>query len=190
MISAFDLFSLAVCISGVYDTFSLELPPYLQRGGHFQFLTNISLLSTCIYIISKHILMLPPRQANLIYNTVMNLEFTVTSCYWTLHYILPHWLNTATIDRNFVLDFKIHLWPYLYLLVCKERRNKWGSLGSGVVFAFYWAYIEWLVGSDPTQRFAYPFLNRGGLPARAFWLFGMWLVGTLNYLLLKYIKNI
>ncbi|KAI5952744.1 hypothetical protein KGF54_003611 [Candida jiufengensis] len=185
---SFNLFSLAICSSGLYDCFNQQLPPYLVRGGHFQFLTNISLILTIIYIIT---VLLNIQDTIILYNIVINLEFIVTSGYWTLHYILPSLLNTKSLPSTFTLDFKIHLFPYLYLLLVKEKRNKLGLLYTGLTIGLYWSYIELIVGTDPSgvSKFAYPFLNRGGIVARCCFMIGFWTLSCLNYILLGYIKK-
>ncbi|WLF79982.1 hypothetical protein PVL30_003750 [Lodderomyces elongisporus] len=180
----FDLFSLAICISGLRDTTRLKLPPYLQRGGHLQFLTNISLVLTIAYLVTS-----VTHPSSIFYTMAVNLEFAVTASYWTLHLVLPHLLNTDTIERNFALDFKIHLWPYVSLIIKDEKRNVGGIIGSGVVLILYWMYIEF-IARDPSQKFAYPFLNRGGVGRRAAWMLGIWLLSSFNYIILKYVKKL
>ena len=118
-----SLVSLAICCSGLYDCFQLELPPGLVKGGHFQFLTNVSLILTIIYILQT---IVTPTSYNLRlqYNVVSNLEFTVTVSYWVMHLILPHWLNTNSFERDYWLDFKIHIWPYVYLIFDNQEQIK------------------------------------------------------------------
>ncbi|KAI5966973.1 uncharacterized protein KGF55_000382 [Candida pseudojiufengensis] len=190
----FNLFSLAICSSGLYDCFSQQLPPHLIRGGHLQFLTNISLILTIIYILINLFInfkFINQYNTTILYNIVINLEFIVTLGYWTLHYILPSLLNTKELPPTFTLDFKIHLFPYLYLLLINEKRNKSALFYTGLTIGIYWSYIEFIVASDSTKlsKFAYPFLNRGGFFARCVFMIGFWTLSCLNYIFLGYIKG-
>lgn len=184
----FHIFSLAICSSGLWDCFHQQLPSHLLRGGQFQFLTNVSLMLTIAYII----LSLSRIKSCTFYNAVTNLEFAVTVTYWTLFLIFPHLLNTKTLPPTFQLDFKIHLWPYLYLLVLKERSNIKGVTLAGVILLIYSLYVELIVATDSTHasKFAYPFLNKYSFSGRVLWMLAIWAISSTNYLILKYIKKI
>ena len=41
-----------------------------------------------------------------------------------MHLILPHWLNTNSFERDYWLDFKIHIWPYVYLIFDNQEQIK------------------------------------------------------------------
>lgn len=184
----FHLFSLAICSSGLWDCINQHLPPHLIRGGQFQFLTNVSLMLTITYII----LTLFHINCSTFYNAIVNLEFTVTITYWSLFLIFPHFLNTKTLPPTFQLDFKIHLWPYLYLLVLKEKSSLKGITLSGLIFFIYSLYVELVVATDSTgvSKFAYPFLNKHTFPGRMGWMIAMWGISSINYLILRYVKRI
>lgn len=90
------------------------------------------------------------------------------------------------------MDFKIHLWPYLYLLVLKEKSSVRGVTLSGVILFVYSLYVELVVATDSTgvSKFAYPFLNKHTFPGRGGWMIAMWGISSINYLILKYVKRI
>lgn len=184
----FHIFSLAICSSGLWDCFHQQLPSHLLRGGHYQFLTNISLMLTMAYIILSMFHIKCPT----FYNAVTNLEFAVTVTYWMLFLIFPHLLNTKTLPPTFQLDFKIHLWPYLYLLVLKERSSINGVALSGVILIIYSLYVELIVATDSTgvSKFAYPFLNKYSFSGRFVWMLAIWAISSANYIVLRYIKRI
>lgn len=186
-----SILSLVICCYGLYQCFQHELPPHLIKGGHFQFLTNISLSLTILYILQSILTPTSPYLRTQ-YNIVSNLEFTVTVCYWTLQFILPHFLNPKSqVHRDWSIDLAIHFWPYLYLLVFDSqdriRAKKSWSLTAAVIVV-YWCYIERIVSvnNDGITAFAYPFLNNKTLTERFLWMLLIWFISCLNYYIIGF----
>ncbi|RCK57284.1 hypothetical protein Cantr_06308 [Candida viswanathii] len=182
-----SILSLVYFIYGLTKCVTQPLPPHLIQGGHFQFLTNVLLVLTILYVLQT-IVTPTSRHLRTQHNVVASLEFTVTVTYWTLFLLVPSWLNPADEwGRDWVLDVAIHLWPFVYLVVFDNQdrippKRAWGL--TGAVIVVYWCYLERVVSvnaGDGVTRFAYPFLNDRTLTQRFGWMVLIWVVSCLNY---------
>ena len=184
-----SLIALGLCLSGFYDCIKLPLPPHLDKGGQLQFLTTVSLLFTIIYITLSQ-LFPTNRHLKTIYNIACNLEFNVTVSYWAMRVMFPNSLNTESFERNVWLDLRIHLIPYLYLIVFDsyERISANKSIGYTVgVLLGYWGYLEYIMyvhGHDGVPQFTYPFLQHKTVLDRFIRIVGLMLLSVLNYFVL------
>lgn len=174
----------------------LPLPPSMAKGGHHQFLTNISYNITWVYfIVSALYHLLGGNFLSYIKEYLsaiaLSAEFIVVSIYWSLRLFVP----TLIVQKGQIvpidLDLLIHVMPFVWLLIdyfffC----NKWniGNIAgllvmSGFAFA-YWKWLEYLIGLDGV--YPYPFLNVP-VPQRAaiFAIVGLCAYGA--FLLFKYI---
>ena len=171
VITAVKVAVIAVLVLGIYETMTLPVPPHLEHGGNWQFLTNLSLIATTVYVVLDVIQF---NSTFLIYfhHLCGNLEFVVTVTYWTLIILFPEMLNSDSFDVSLLLDLKIHFLPYLVLLLFyRKPLISFGQsfLLSVVSMLGYWAWIEYLVHTDPQLRYPYPFLNGLGLADRLVW---------------------
>lgn len=180
-----DLVALCVCLHGLYGTTSLTLPPHLKPAGQFQFLTNLSLLLTCVVLFLD--LLLPFQVPSVLLVTVFNLELVVCTAYWNLLFFFSHFLNAGSFEVLLLLDLEIHLFPYVALAIATAKRRR-GAKVSFVVstastflaLACYFSYIEYMAAFYKV-RYPYPFLNGITFPARAAWMAGFGLVAGSNY---------
>ncbi|ODV76737.1 uncharacterized protein CANTADRAFT_33238, partial [Suhomyces tanzawaensis NRRL Y-17324] len=158
---------------GWWQTMTLELPPHLAKAGNFQFLTNASLTVATLYLIvnlaSPNARVLTPW-----HHLVSNLEFVVTTAYWTMILCFPHHLNTDSFEFDLALDLKIHLLPYVYLLLDRKPMVSFvRSAAQSVAFiGVYWAAIELHVylNQDGITLYPYPLLNGIGVWGRLKWM--------------------
>lgn len=180
----YDGIFVAVLVSGLIDSTSLVLPPHLERGGHWNFLTNVSLVLAIAYI-SINIFPVNKRFVRYFHHAVANLQFNVTVAYWSLLFLFPSYLNSDSFDLDYVLDVKIHLLPYVYMLLdCKGKIPFVHSVYMTVgVFAAYVAYIEYVVLTDVSQvaRPPYPFLYDVGFVGRALRMMGFVALSLVNW---------
>ncbi|EMG50434.1 hypothetical protein SBY92_000267 [Candida maltosa Xu316] len=155
----FRIFSLILLGSGLIRSISTKLPAHIVKAGHFQFITNCSLLTTVLYLISTFFTTSP-----WFYNLASNLEFNVTVSYWTMALVFSSMVAEDEVDRDLFLDLQVHFFPYVYLFIdAQPRISLVGSWGSTVLFIFiYWVYIEWECGkhvSDGVSGYPYPFMK-------------------------------
>lgn len=190
------LLAVAVCGHGWYGTTSLPLPPHLQLGGNYQFLTNLALLLTLIYLVVATIVDLDRRNRRLMYYyhmTMFNINFLVTSTYWILYFQFPHFLNVGAFEVSKLVDLEIHLFPYLFLLLDHFRVRKyargtpWTLVSTIAVLSVYWLRIEWVVASSSGMAsFPYPFLRDITFVSRLQWLVLFMVVACTNQLVFRH----
>lgn len=174
----------------------MPLPPYLLKGGHHQFLTNISYVITWVYFISSALYHLVGGNylghiKEYLSAIALSAEFIVVSVYWSMRLFVP----TLIVQKGQIvpldLDLLIHVMPFASLVIdyfffC-ERWNIGASTGLAVMLGFafaYWKWLEHLIGLDGV--YPYPFLNVP-VPQRAviFAVVGLCAYGA--FLLFKYI---
>lgn len=179
-----DLFFLVLLGTGLHESLALPLPPHLLKGGNWQFLTHVSLLLTIIYVVLNLFNVNRTLLKNF-HHLVANLEFLVTVAYWGMIYFRPLLLNGDSFAVSRMLDFKIHLFPYVYMLLDRKGSIsfKRSVLFSAVALSLYWGYVEYLYwnhSGDGVTTFTYPFMQNGLRPA---WMFGFFAVSTVNWII-------
>ena len=110
-ITIFRIVNLLFLGNGFIQSISTKLPPHLIKSGQFQFLTNCSLLTCLVYIISTFFIL--TEQTQWLYNLVSNLEFNVLFSYWTMALCFRQWLLKMTLIDTYYLIYK-YIFP-LYL---------------------------------------------------------------------------
>ena len=75
----FRIVSLLFLGNGFIQSISTKLPAQLIKSGQFQFLTNCSLLTCLVYVVSTFFML--AKQIHWFYNLVSNLEFNVLFSY-------------------------------------------------------------------------------------------------------------
>lgn len=206
---AWNSWALYLCGTGLIESILLPLPAHLIKGGVWQFLTNTSLLVTCLCmlcIISTSVgkafkikYGAIRRTVNDLENLCCNLEFIVTVTYWSIILFCPDMLNGKSFAVSWTLDFKIHLLPYVFLLVdiLLFRNNQdvsstgfTESFGLSVIFlGLYWSLIEIstsVLNDDGLTKFPYPFLNNDNFMRRIGWLLVFMGLGLINHISLYY----
>ncbi|RCK64689.1 hypothetical protein Cantr_00190 [Candida viswanathii] len=156
----FRLANLALLGTGLLRSISTKLPPHIVKSGHFQFITNCSLLTTVLYLVLRTFFHAP----RWLYNLACNLEFNVVVSYWTMAIFFSSMVAEPDVDRDLFLDMQVHLFPYLYLISdAQETVSRDVSWGMTVGYVFvYWMYIEWQCGKhlgDGVSGFPYPFMK-------------------------------
>lgn len=171
---AFNFFGLAVASWGALEIFGRPLPPQLATAGHWQFLTNLSLVLTCVSvgvnIISTTLGSKFLRGVSTALTaSALVAETLVAIIYWTLKLFFVSLIVPANVtpDRYIPLsiDLTIHLFPVLFLSIDYYLLRNTGFriplLGAvGLVLALtvsYWFVLEALV--VPPAHYPYPFLN-------------------------------
>lgn len=180
---AFDIFFLVLLTSGLQESIALPLPPHLIKGGNWQFLTHISLLLTIIYV-GLNLFSINRKLLKNFHHLCANLEFLVTVAYWGMKFFYPQMLNGDSFAVSLGLDLKIHLFPYIYMLLDgKDHISfKRSAMFSAVAISLYWGYVEylyWCNSGDGVSRFSYPFMGNGLRPQ---WMFGFFAVSTVNWI--------
>ena len=158
-ITLFRIANLILLGSGLVKSLSTKLPPHIVKAGHFQFITNCSLLTTILYLISSFFYTSP-----WFYNLACNLEFNVIFSYWTMALFFKSMVAEDEVDRNLFMDLQVHFFPYIYLIIDNQPtlnlKNSWISTATFIFL--YWVYIEWECGKhihDGISGFPYPFMK-------------------------------
>lgn len=199
-----------LCGNGLINSVSLPLPLNLYNGGQWQFLTNLALsvscLSMALTVVLGSIKSLNRNgklrmSVNILQNVCCNLEFIVTLTYWSIILLFPQMLNGKSFNVSWLLDFQIHLLPYVFLsvdyFVFRNSRDKtisWTtSVSSTLIFlGLYWLFIEintTYLYNDGITRFPYPFLNETTFIIRIGWMFAFIGLGALNHFIQFYLPN-
>lgn len=204
---AWNFWGLYLCGYGLVESILLPLPAHLLKGGDWQFLTNTSLLVTCLCMIcitcTSVVKVLRIKYGKFeeyvknLENLCCNLEFIVTVTYWSIILFCPDMLNGKSFDVSWILDLKIHLFPYIFLLidVLLIRNNQdmnstdfAATFGFSVIFlGLYWSLIEIntsVLNKDGLTKFPYPFLNDSDFLHRTAWLFVFIGLGLINHVIL------
>lgn len=202
----FDAFALAICLQGFKDTMALPLPPHLEKGGNWQFLTNLASLMTCLYLTLelfldfRQVLKAPGksyfhfRELSTRFGVAVgNIEFLVSITYWSLIFFFPYLLNSDSFDVCWRLDFEIHLFPLVYINfrryiveISRERPSIEIIKNFKCTFALlslYWTFIEVMTlinSKDGVTKFPYPFMNDLSHFGRFLWFGGFIILAYLN----------
>lgn len=203
-----NLLGVLICSQGLLESIFLPLPPYLEKGGAWQFLTNTSLLVSCtcmacimMMCVSERYMGIHKHTKGLVYMVeclCCNLEFIVSVTYWSIILLMPGMLNGKSFDVSWNLDLKIHLFPYLFILMdlvlFSDNFDKLRYIESfSLLVTFlgsYWSFIEFNTlywKKDGITRFPYPFLNNCTLAYRLSFLAVFVGLGLTNVILLDYL---
>ncbi|CCH42987.1 putative membrane protein [Wickerhamomyces ciferrii] len=170
----FNLIGLTITSLALNAIFSLPLPKELESAGHFQFLTNLSLIFTIITILSNIITVIYPNSLILGLNIYLNaitiiLETLVALIYWILRIFFIYLIIPKGVKpENFIplyIDMSIHLFPITFLSIDYYLiKFKNFNINSKIVFGLvigltssYWILLESLI--KPPASYPYPFLN-------------------------------
>ncbi|VEU20395.1 DEKNAAC101304 [Brettanomyces naardenensis] len=153
----------------LYALDSIPLPPELAKGGHQQFLTNLSFVFTLLYFginVLYHLLQFEGLATLKMFMGAIatSAEFIVSSVYWGLRFFAT---DLIIVDNQVIplpLDLLLHLAPIASLYVDYFLfQNRWeisDSTGLGIMMLLtlaYWKWLEHLIGLD--GNYPYPFLN-------------------------------
>ena len=201
VIIAIDVVSVDVGLYGVVNVLKLELSEDLQNAGHFQFLTNLSLIYTVgVFIIGLvgHL----TRSSflfdlkNNLHPVALALESIVAIVYWPLRLF---WLELLTKNpENFSLalsvDLSIHLMPVVSLLidylVFMPRWTIRNNTALGLITFLttaYWFLLKYLVDTENGGRYPYAFMDMESDGLRMV-VFGV--VGVVAFLQFLFMRSI
>ncbi|GEQ67898.1 hypothetical protein JCM33374_g1564 [Metschnikowia sp. JCM 33374] len=169
-----DLLSIA---SGVYAVWYMlkyvELPPHLVGAGHWQFLTNISLILSQVVFAVGGLAHLLKSEAlftlkNNLHPIALAMECIVTGIYWPLRIMFIHILVKDPSAKFIPLyvDFCLHLFPVIglaidyFLFMPKWTLSPRYSFGVCVsVSALYWWWLKIIIDFENGGEYPYMFLN-------------------------------
>ncbi|OUM53816.1 hypothetical protein BVG19_g3137 [[Candida] boidinii] len=162
-----SLISFGIGTNALFTLLSYVLPPQLATAGHFQFLTNLSLLLSIIFwffnIINHIVKNNYLEQFKLITLWVATtLETIVFLVYWPLRLLAPGLIIAGEYIPLWV-DLSIHFVPFFTLTVEYYCFSKPCTLSfstlSTICYTLTTVYWVWLHSKmDETSSFPYPFL--------------------------------
>lgn len=171
---ALDLTAIATGVYAVYYILSyVQLPPHLVGAGHWQFLTNISLLlSQVVFVLGAVAHFLESdvlfRIKNNLHPIALAVECIVTGIYWPLRIMFIHIL-VKDPKAKFVpmsVDICLHLCPVVGLAIDYFFfMPKWTLLPSfsfgvcAVFSALYWWWLKVIIDFENGGEYPYMFLN-------------------------------
>lgn len=172
-ITTIDFISLIIGLYGYQQITSIQLPPHLQDAGHWQFLTNLSLVYSLFvflvgfvaHITKSHTLFL---FKNNLHPIGLALETIVAGVYWPLRLFFLHLLTKDPSKFYLPLstDLCIHLMPVVSLLIdYLVFMPRWTisdntALGFVVLLTtFYWVLLDNLIDFENGGSYPYEFLN-------------------------------
>lgn len=173
LILLIDIVALVIGVYGLLGVVKNELPPYLASGGHWQFLTNISLvISLLVFFLGIVAHATKNRKAfvlkNNIHQVATSLEFVVTMIYWPLRLFLLHLLIKEPSKKliSWPVDLAVHLVPLVSLLLdYLVFMPKWtikrevAFLLSTSLSLIYYAYLNVLIDFENGGSYPYAFLE-------------------------------
>ncbi|KAF8001072.1 hypothetical protein HF325_004861 [Metschnikowia pulcherrima] len=167
----------AVVATGVYAMYYIsnyvQLPPHLEGAGHWQFLTNLSLLlSQVVFLLGAAAHLFRSQSLFFLKNNIhpiaLALECIVTGIYWPLRLMFLHILvkdPKAKLLPLFV-DFCLHLFPVIGLAIDYFFfMPKWTilpkfSFGACVgLSGLYWWWLKSIIDFENGGEYPYMFLN-------------------------------
>lgn len=151
----------------------IDLPPHLAGGGHWQFLTNLSLVFTLVVFLLGVVAHITKSAAlfnlkNALHPIALALESVVTLVYWPLKLFFLHLLVKDPTRKMIPLavDMCLHLLPVVSLLVDyiyfmpKWTITNWTALAACLVLTtLYWFLLKTLVDFENGGEYPYTFLN-------------------------------
>jgi hypothetical protein len=169
-----DGISLLIGGYGIYgNILTCVLPPHLAGGGHWQFLTNLSLIYSMVVFGLGFIAHLTKNQRlfavkNTIHPIGIALESIVALIYWPLRIWFIHLLanDPSLMTIPLSIDLSIHLMPLVSLLIdYLVFMPKWTirtSTALMICTAFticYWVLLKYLIDVENGGVYPYAFLN-------------------------------
>lgn len=174
MIATIDVLAI---VSGVwalaYLVHKVELPPHLVGGGHWQFLTNLSLLFTLVVLGLGFVSHVTRSAAlftlkNTLHPIALVLECVVTSVYWPLRifFILMLVKDPTRKMIPMTVDLCLHLVPFAslmvdYLLFMPKWTigNRNALIACLLLASMYWVHLKCMVDFENGGEYPYNFLN-------------------------------
>lgn len=198
-----NFLSLIVGTYGLNSILDLELPPHLLKAGHWQFLTNISLLFSLVVFslgIAAHLLKLNDifRLRSVLHPVVLTLESVVTVVYWPLRlFWLPMLVKDSQRLIPWKVDVSVHLVPFAALLVDFLFFMPRWTIPTAVAFFecilltfLYWVHLSFLVDEASGASYPYEFLNGESNAVRGIIFVVIGLLGFGMFVLIKRIYDI
>lgn len=172
-ITLISLFSAIIACYGLSHIAMLELPPSLEGGGHWQFLTNLGLILSLIIFILGAVAHLTKSTflfnlKNTIHPIGLAVELIITLVYWPLRLFL---IDLLLPDPNrdllpLLVDLSIHLMPVVSLLVdYLVFMPKWTITNSTAILIVvfltsgYYYLLQSLIDVNNGGVYPYGFLN-------------------------------
>lgn len=189
-------------IQGIHTLNALNhmvLPESLAKGGHIQFLTNISYVATFIYFwvsVVYHLSQSPTIGSIKKYFSAVAvcLECIVATVYWSLRLFAPELIVQKNQVVPLDVDLLIHAMPIAFLLIdyfyfCErwQINNFVALLIMSTLTAAYWFWLQNLIGLDGV--YPYPFLNVP-VPQRAVIFAAVGGVAYIFFLACKYLHPV
>lgn len=181
-ILAINAVSLAIGFYGMYhNILHTELPAHLAKGGHWQFLTNLSLVYSMVVFAVGFVAHLTKSPAlfhlkNTIHPIGLALETIVAGIYWPLRLFFLHLLlkDVSKFKLPLSTDLCIHLMPVVSLLIDYlvfmpkwTIRNETALILVIFLTTGYWALLRRLVDIESGAQYPYAFLDVGSEEKRA-----------------------
>lgn len=192
-------------IIGCYGMYSnimkTELPAHLAKGGHWQFLTNLSLVySLVVFVVGFFAHLLKSNYLFHLKNTIhpigLALETIVAGVYWPLRLFFLHLLlkDPSKFKLALSTDLCIHLMPVVSLLIDYlvfmpkwTIRNETALMLVIFLTTGYWALLKKLVDIESGAQYPYAFLDVGSEEKRAL-VFAV--VGTVAFCQFIFMKRV
>ncbi|SGZ54628.1 CIC11C00000002158 [Sungouiella intermedia] len=182
----------------------VDLPPHLAGGGHWQFLTNLSLLFTLVVLFIGVIAHITKSASlfnlkNNLHPIALVLECVVTTVYWPLKLFFLHLLVKDPTRKMIplVVDLCLHLVPVVSLLVDyiffmpKWTITNWTALATCLVLTtLYWVLLKQLVDFENGGEYPYMFLNVDNEATRMLIFQVVGLVGFASFLFFKKVYDL
>ncbi|RLV90802.1 hypothetical protein JA1_004291 [Spathaspora sp. JA1] len=174
VITIIDGISLGIGFYGIYtNIMTVELPEYFADAGHWQFLTNLSLVYSLFvfaigfiaHVFHSEVLF---NVKNNLHPIALALETIVAIIYWPLRLFF---LNLLTSDPSsfkigWLTDLSIHLMPVVsllvdYLVFMPKWTIKTSSALGLVIFltSMYWYLLKTLIDIEKGAKYPYAFLE-------------------------------
>ncbi|OVF10548.1 hypothetical protein A9F13_02g03773 [Clavispora lusitaniae] len=180
------------------------LPPHLAGGGHWQFLTNLSLLFSLMVFAVGFVGHLSKSAAlynlkNSLHPIALVLECVVTSVYWPLRIFLLHHL-VKDPSREMIplsIDLCLHLVPVVALMVDYIFfMPRWTITPSNafcaciVLTSLYWFFLKSVIDFENGGEYPYMFLNVETDLVRALIFAAVGLVGFVSFLFFRTVYDV
>ncbi|KAK6458719.1 FAR-17a/AIG1-like protein [Scheffersomyces xylosifermentans] len=173
-ILAIDAVSLAIGFYGIHSNIlTIELPDHLAKAGHWQFLTNLSLVYSLFVFLIGFVAHLTRSQTlfdlkNNIHPIGLALETIVAMIYWPLRIFFLQFLTADPSKFNLPLstDLSIHLMPVVSLLIDYLVFMPRWTIKTSTALALmvsltsgYWFLLKYLIDVDNGAKYPYAFLD-------------------------------
>lgn len=197
-----NIISLIIASYGVLKISEIQLPDHLKDAGHYQFLTNISLLVSMITFILgliAHVSKSPVifKIKNFVHTFAFIAEAVVTSVYWPLRlFFLKLLVKNGQIRIGLLTDLSIHLMPLVSLAVDFFFFMPNFAIPAYLVFfgclaltSGYWLWLQKIIDPSKGGAFPYEFLNHDDkrVTLVVFWTIGLSAFG--QFLVMRFLYN-